>query len=374
MLRLSRPAGSLLAFLALATAGAVHAGFDLSGQLPDSFSGRIATLEREWLEDRATEVVARVPVENGRFSLRADTEPGLFRLRVGADETTFVAGHDQALKVTVEGNSLRVAGGRDQDAFLAYERARTESLARLVLSVRRAIASARAAGNDAEVERLTEAEVTGYQTHRRELNDFVLANLADSPALYPSSLRWDGDHRLGDLAATARTFAQKHPSLEIARRMTERIERFEATALGATAPDLSGPSPDGKMIALADLRGRYVLVDFWASWCPPCRIENRHYVELYRNYRDRGFEILAVSVDQNGAAWRSGIAEDKATWLHISDLAGWKTPLAARYNVSALPASYLLDPSGKIIAKDARGDRLTALLVEHLGDTAPSRR
>jgi len=374
MLRLSHPAASFLALFTLVTASVVHAGFDLSGRLPDSFSGRIATLEREWLEDRATEVVARVPVENGRFSLRADTEPGLFRLRVGADETTFVAGHDQTLNVTVEGNSLRVAGGRDQDAFIAYEKVRTESLARLVLSVRQAIATARATGNEAEVERLTEAEVTGYQAHRRELNDFVLANLDDSIALYASSLRWDGDHRLEDLAAAVRTFERKYPSLQIARRMTARIERFEATALGAIAPDLSGPSPDGRTISLADLRGRYVLVDFWASWCPPCRIENRHYVDLYRNYRDRGFEILAVSVDQNGAAWRSGIAEDTATWLHISDLAGWKTPLAARYNVSALPASYLLDPSGKIIAKDARGDRLTALLVEHLGDALPKRR
>jgi hypothetical protein len=89
---------------------------------------------------------------------------------------------------------------------------------------------------------------------------------------------------------------------------------------------------------------------------------------LYRQYRDRGFEIFAVSVDQHGAAWRGGIADDRATWLHISDLAGWRSPLAARYNVSALPASFLLDPEGRIIAKDARGDRLTALLAKHLGE------
>lgn len=86
-----------------------------------------------------------------------------------------------------------------------------------------------------------------------------------------------------------------------------------------------------------------------------------------QKYRGAGFEILAVSVDQSGAGWRDGIKKDNATWQHISDLTGWKTPLAARYNVSALPASFLLDPAGRILAKDARGPRLAALLEQHLG-------
>jgi peroxiredoxin len=91
-------------------------------------------------------------------------------------------------------------------------------------------------------------------------------------------------------------------------------------------------------------------------------VENRHYVELYRRYRDAGFEILAVSVDQSGPAWKAAIAKDRATWRHLSDLTGWKTPLAAAYNVAALPASFLIDPTGKIIAKDLRGSRLTTEL------------
>ncbi len=359
--------------LMFALPAVIHAGFTLEGTLPGTEDGTLATVEREWLEDRSTVVVGRVPVTGGTFRLQAEAEPGYFRLRIGGDETTFVANEGQNLTVVRQNGALSVSGGADQEKFAAYERVRTESLQRLVLYVRRTIAAARTSGNTSEVERLTEAEVTGYQAHRRELNDFVLAQLAGSPALYASSLRWDGDHRLPELAAMVRAYAAANPAQEIAKRMLARLERFEATAVGAIAPDLAGPTPDGGTLALSSLRGRYVLVDFWASWCPPCRIENRHYVELYRIYRDKGFEILAVSVDQNGPAWRAGIADDRATWRHISDLTGWKTPLAALYNVSALPASFLLDPEGRIIAKDARGEQLTAVLAKHLGPGATTR-
>lgn len=355
--------------LGLASApAATRAAFTVQGDLPDSFERQVVALEREWLEERSTEPVARGVVEGGRFSLRADASPGLYRLRIGEMETPFVAGRDQTLQVGTAEGKLRIGGGPDQDLFLAYEAVRAESLGRLVLKVREAIRAARAAGDEARAERLTEDEVSGYQAHRRELNDFTLTRLAGSPALYAASLRWDGDHRLPELAGLVRAYAAKNPDDEIGRRMADRIARFEATAIGATAPALAGPMPDGRTLDLSALRGKYVLIDFWASWCPPCRTENRHYRELYAQYRAKGFEILAVSVDQNGPAWRAAIAADQAVWLHLSDLTGWKTPLAARYNVSALPASFLLDPEGRIVAKDARGERLTALLAKHLGE------
>jgi thiol-disulfide isomerase/thioredoxin len=109
-----------------------------------------------------------------------------------------------------------------------------------------------------------------------------------------------------------------------------------------------------------------VLVDFWASWCAPCRSENRHYAELYGKFRGAGFEILAVSVDQDAAGWKAAIRKDGALWKHISDLSGWKSPLAARYGVTALPASFLLDRAGRIIAKDVRGPALAAAVEQAL--------
>jgi len=360
-----------LALMGPGCIGALRADFELSGRITRPIGAEsTVVVEREWLEERRFEPVATGAVRDGRLQLNVDAEPGLFVLRVGDARVSFVAGERQRLEVeeTSRGN-LRVTGGPDQLLYAEYEAFRTASLAERVLRVREAIARARSAGLAEEVTRLTEAEISGYQQHRRELVDFTLQRLGGSPTLYAASLRWEGDHRLTDLATMVRAYAGQHPDLQISGRLLERIRRFEATAIGSVAPDLVGPGPDQLSVSLRDLRGSVVLVDFWASWCAPCRSENRHYAELYRTYRDAGFEILAVSVDHDGRAWKAAIAKDGATWRQIGDLTGWKSPLAARYNVTALPASFLVDREGRIVAKDTRGPALVALLEKLLRPT-----
>jgi len=354
----------LVALLGPWSVGVLRAGFELSGRITRSTgSGQTVVVEREWLEERRFEPVATGEVRDGRFQFRVEAEPGLFVLRVGDARVSFVASETDRLEVeeTSPGN-LRVSGGPDQRFYAEYEAFRTASLAERVLRVREAIARARSAGLADEVSRLTDAEIAGYQQHRRELVDFTLQRLGGSAALYAASLRWEGDHRLAELAALVHAYAGRHPTLAISQRLVARVQRFEATAIGSVAPDLVGPGPDQLPVSLQDLRGRVVLVDFWASWCAPCRSENRHYADLYRTYRDAGFEILAISVDHDGRAWKAAIAKDGASWRQIGDLTGWKSPLAARYNVTALPASFLLDREGRIVAKDTRGPALVALL------------
>ncbi len=351
------------------TAARLAAAFTVSGEIPAA-AGAPVTVLRESLEARNTTPVASVTADaQGRFVLTVEAEAGLFKLEAGALALPFVAAAGQTLRA--EGATPQVRGSRDQDLFLAYEAFRTASLARTVLPVRAALRAANASGGtSAEIERLNEQEIAAYDGHRRELNDFTLDNLGGSAALYAASLRWDGAYRLEELTAQGRAFAAAQPGLEISRLIEERLARFAATSLGAEAPDLAGPTPDGGRLALAELRGKVVLVDFWASWCPPCRFENRHYAALYERFKDAGFEILAVSVDHNGPAWKAAIAKDGATWRHISDLTGWKTPLAAAYNVAALPSSFLLDAQGRIVAKNLRGPELAAKLSQLLGAAA----
>lgn len=140
------------------------------------------------------------------------------------------------------------------------------------------------------------------------------------------------------------------------------------TSEGSIAPELEFQDPTGKVRKLSDLRGKVVLIDFWASWCGPCRKENPHVVSLYAKYRDRGFEVFSVSLDKNKASWTDAIAKDHLTWPnHVSDLKGWGSAAAKLYGVNSIPSTFLVDKDGRIIAKGLRGEQLTAVLEQIFG-------
>jgi thiol-disulfide isomerase/thioredoxin len=137
--------------------------------------------------------------------------------------------------------------------------------------------------------------------------------------------------------------------------------------VGGIAPDLEYTSPAGKKIKLSSLRGKIVLLDFWASWCGPCRRENPAVVAAYQKYKDKGFDIYSVSLDQDKGRWEGAIAADNLTWAsHVSDLKGWQSEPAAKYGVHSIPAQFLLDKEGRIIAKNLRGEELSRKLAELL--------
>jgi peroxiredoxin len=151
-------------------------------------------------------------------------------------------------------------------------------------------------------------------------------------------------------------------------KLGEMVASTAKTAIGQTAPDFTQNDPTGKPVSLSSFRGQYVLVDFWASWCGPCRQENPNIVKAYNTYKDKGFTILGVSLDKEKEAWEKAIVDDKLTWNHVSDLKFWENSAARLYNIQSIPASFLLDKEGKIIAKDLRGEALEAKLFELMGD------
>lgn len=150
--------------------------------------------------------------------------------------------------------------------------------------------------------------------------------------------------------------------------MKEQVQSSRKLAVGSEAPDFTLPQPDGSNLSLSDLRGTHVLIDFWASWCGPCRKENPNVVRVYQKYKDRGFEILGVSLDKNRNAWLAAIEQDGLTWKHVSDLQYWNSIVVPEYQVQGIPLTYLIGPDGKIIAKNLRGPSLEAKLKELFGE------
>jgi len=155
---------------------------------------------------------------------------------------------------------------------------------------------------------------------------------------------------------------------EEGKKLRKTIDKFLTVAIGAKAPEFTEKDPNGNDIALSSFKGKYLLIDFWASWCGPCRDENPHVVKAYEKYKNKNFEILGVSLDQPTAKqnWLDAIEKDNLTWPQVSDLKFWNSAVANLYGVRSIPQNFLLDPNGVIIAVNLRGDDLENTLAKLL--------
>jgi peroxiredoxin len=164
--------------------------------------------------------------------------------------------------------------------------------------------------------------------------------------------------------------SKSYKNTTYAKNIVKLIDAKKVTAVGKVAPDFEQPDTAGKIVKLSDFRGRYVLVDFWASWCIPCREENPNVVKAYKYFHNKGFTVLSVSLDQPGKkeAWLKAIHQDQLTWTQVSDLKVWNNAVAKLYGIQAIPQNFLLDKEGKIIAVDIKGEELNKKLLELFHD------
>lgn len=146
------------------------------------------------------------------------------------------------------------------------------------------------------------------------------------------------------------------------------LKKLTDVEIGEMAPEFSGPNPEGKIVSLKESLGKVTIIDFWASWCNPCRVENPNIVALYNEFHSQGLNIIGVSLDKEEEAkkWKEAIEKDKLTWNQVSNLKFWEDPIALRYGIKSIPQMFILDATGKIVAKDLRGDALKAKVQELL--------
>jgi peroxiredoxin len=159
---------------------------------------------------------------------------------------------------------------------------------------------------------------------------------------------------------------KKYPQSSFTKDFHTKVEGLSKLAIGSPAPNIELENPEGTKIALSSLKGKVVLIDFWASWCRPCRMENPNVVRLYKEYKDKGFEVYGVSLDKSKDDWIKAIKDDGLSWTHVSDLGFWQSSVVKLYNITGIPQTYLVDKDGKIIGKGLRGEELEKKLKQVL--------
>ncbi len=199
-----------------------------------------------------------------------------------------------------------------------------------------------------------------YKTNRQDFNisSFIKDNPTSPVAAYVLYREFSYLLTADELEYNIALFDSSLKDISYLKDLEVLIEIKKKTEPGNIAINFTGITPDGNEVKLEDFRGNYLLLDFWASWCGPCRRENPNLVKAYKDFNPKGFQILAVSLDRKKEDWLKGIEKDQLTWAHVSDLKFWDSKVAEMYGIRAIPSNFLIDPQGVIVAKNLHGDEL----------------
>lgn len=297
-------------------------------------------------------------------------EPGYYRLNFYNTQVLNVILDRSDIEVNVDGNNpqgfFEIKGSPDLDLIKQVQdllAAANESPE--MTKINEAFNAAAQRNDEARMEAIRAEYYTYIQKTNDQIADLMVKH---SPSLAVINLLKSGtidrDQYFDTYMKVAENLRAEWPNYGVAREFIKHVETMKATAVGQPAPEIALPNPQGEVIKLSSLKGKYVLVDFWTKWCGPCRRENPNVVKAYNKYKDKGFTVYGVSLDRTREDWLQAIEEDNLTWTHVSDLKFWQSEAAKTYGITAIPFSILLDPNGVIIAKNLRGTALDKKLAE----------
>ncbi len=342
----------------------------ISGELKNFPKGSIKLVLEEDINRKISKNIAEIPVdENGRFKFEGDLVPHIYSLKIN-DKKTVTLAVDKGQNIVVSGdadgsNPLIVTGSPDTSKLESYEKYRKESLDKLVISVRNQIKELKekqTPEDDPKMIELARLEIENYNKHKGEMIEFVKKEMGTSIAVYATSIRWDGDKNVPFLNDLAKRFEIAHPNLAITEKIKEKVKILTNNSIGGTVSEINMPDKVGKNISLKSVKAKVILIDFWGSWCAPCRRESGELIELYQKFQPKGFEIYGVGLESEKSAWLTAIEQDKRTWANVSTFEEFETPAAFDYAVTSLPANFLIDENGKVLAKNLHGKELKEML------------
>ncbi|HEY4832711.1 MAG TPA: TlpA disulfide reductase family protein, partial [Waddliaceae bacterium] len=269
------------------------------------------------------------------------------------------------IHLTISKDLIQVTGSQETQFLIDYEANRKMVFNKYLKRTYDSSAVAVKSGNKERIEYWNVEHEKASENYKAELAQWVEQPFfINSLAAVHHSIRWNSETDTALMNQMVSIFQQKYPKYDLTRQLVNKVNATKRIAIGAIAPNFVSTDTLGKTIDLNGYQGKYTLVEFWASWCAPCREESPTLVRLYNEYKDKGFEILSVSIDKNTTQWKNAIRQDGYAWENVCDLNGYGGPTAALYTVTAIPNSFLLDKNGRIIAKNLRGKNLESKLAE----------
>ena len=338
-----------------------QSGYKVTGTVEGMPDGKaiIATVNGSSLD-----TLAKADVKNGSFEFTGNvSEPtGAYIMVIGQRGAIPFMLENANITVNAGQAGLTVTGSEGQkiyDQFMAINTTTQQEAMKLQQEYQAAN------GDQAKIQAIQEAYAKLMTDAQAKETELIKAN----PDSYVSTfviVSSMGQMEYEQLKERYSLLGEKAKASAQGKAIAAQIAKLESTAIGQIAPNFTITTPEGESISLYDIKGKVKLIDFWASWCGPCRGENPHVVEIYKEYHPKGLEIFGVSLDNNKEAWVKAIADDGLVWKHGSDLKGWQSAPAQLYSVTGIPHTVLLDENNKIIAKNLRGDELKQKIAELL--------